>query len=125
MTGKTIHVAAENAAFRESLRATVASFGIGDAVIASSEGEEGVDAVRETNPDILVVSTGVEENTAEHLQWYRDAAPQAHIVGFAFTEREGEDLRALGIETVVSTKSPRSEVIEVLQQIDRDTSKSI
>lgn len=121
MTGKTIHVAAENPAFRESLRATVASFGIGDIVIASSEGEEGIMAVRDTRPDILVVSTGVDEDTAEHLQWYRDAAPQAHIVGFAFNEREEEDLRALGIETVVSTKSPRSEVMRVLQQIDRGT----
>ena len=37
-------------------------------------------------PDILVVNTSVEVNTAEHLQWYREAAPQAHIVGFAFNE---------------------------------------
>ena len=121
MADKIVHVAAESAGLRESLRATVASFGIGDVVVASSEGSEGVVAVRESKPDILVVSTGVDEDTAEHLRWYRDAAPQAHIVGFAFNEAEEEDLRARGIETVVSVKSSRAEVIEVLQQVDRDT----
>ena len=123
MTDKIVHVAAENAAFRESLRATVASFGIGDVVMASSQGADGVVAVRESKPDILAVSTGVDEDTAEHLQWYRNAAPQAHIVGFAFNEAEEDDLRALGIETVVSVRSSRAEVMEVLRQVDRDTSK--
>ncbi|PZX14247.1 hypothetical protein LX81_03046 [Palleronia aestuarii] len=118
---KKIHVAAENAALRESLKATIETFDIGDVVMASTEGEEGTVAVRETKPDILVVSTSVEEDTAEHLQWYRDAAPQAHIVGFAFNDRQAEDLRDLGIETVVSVKSPRAEVIRILQQVDRDT----
>ena len=38
MIKKIVHFAAENATFRESLRVTVASFGIGDIVCASSEG---------------------------------------------------------------------------------------
>ena len=122
MATKKVHVAAENAELRESLRATIESFGIGDIVIASSEGSDGTVEVGKTKPDILVVSTAVEENTAEHLQWYRDAAPQAHIVGFAFNETEEKDLLALGIETVVSVKSPRAEVMKVLQQVDRETS---
>lgn len=121
MKNKVVHVAAESDTFRESLRTTVASFGIGNVVMSSSEGSEGTVAVRESKPDILVVSTSVEEDTAEHLKWYRDAAPKAHIVGFAFTPDEELDLRALGIETVVSVKSPRSEVIKVLQQVDEDT----
>ncbi|WP_299845934.1 hypothetical protein [uncultured Jannaschia sp.] len=124
MTEKIVHVAAENAAFRESLRATIASFGIGDVVSASSEGDEGTVSVRTIKPGILVVSTAVEENTSEHLQWYRDAAPQAHIVGFAFNAEEEKDLLALGIETVVSVKSARRDVMRVLQQVDRVTSSA-
>ena len=78
-----------------------------------------MNAGRHGQSDILFVSTGVDEDTAEHLRWHRDAAPQVHIVGLAFNAVKEAGLRDLG--TVVSAESSRAKVMEVLQQVDRDT----
>ena len=118
---KKIHVAAENLNYRESLRYTIESFNIGDVVVASTEGSEGTESVRESDPDILIVSTAIWENTVEHMEWYRLAAPRAHIIGFAFNEEEARGMKEAGIQSVVSSKISRDQMIQTLQDIDKDT----
>lgn len=118
---KKIHVAAENPNYRESLRYTIESYKIGDVVVASSEGSIGTVAVRESDPDILIVSTEIGEDTVEHMEWYRAAAPRAHIIGFAFTEEEARGMKDAGIQTVVSSTISRNQMIQTLQDVDKAT----
>ena len=121
MNHKTVHVAAENPDYRASLKSTLQKFGIGDLIETSREGAEGVIAVRDTRPEILIVCCNADEDAVEHLQWYREAAPKAYIIGFAFSEDEARGLRRAKVDRVVMSNITRGDLIDVFQNADRCT----
>ena len=116
MTRATIPVAAENPAVRASLHATLVGCGIGDLVQASAEGSEGVVAVRDVAPAILVIATGPDEDAAEDVSGYREAAPDAHLIGFAFSRAEA--FGRSGVDTVVRSDVGRAHFVEILRAIE-------
>ena len=124
MPRKTIHVAAENPLYRESLRQTLQDYDIGDVVLASDQGALGVEAARFTQPSILIVSTSAEDDTIAHLHRYRQAAPDAYLIGFAFNEEEARHLAQGGVDRVVMSGIDRQEMLRVLQEADARTERS-
>ena len=124
MPRKTIHIAAENPLYRESLRQTLEDYDIGDVVLASDQGALGAEAARFTQPSILIVSTSVEDDTIAHMHRYRQAAPDAYLIGFAFNEEEARHLQRDGVDRVVRSGIDRAQMIAILADADARTERS-
>lgn len=64
------------------------------------EGVEGVDHVRRTNPDLVILGVAPDENWDRHIGMYQDAF-DGPIVGFAFDDAQREAYKRCGVQEVV------------------------
>lgn len=113
---RTVHVAAESSPVRESLEAMLTLGVVG----ASSEGVRDLATMAACAPDILVVPTGPEEDAAPRASWCRRAAPDAHLIGFAFSQAQAS--RAGGVDAVARSNIGRARVLETLRSADKGAS---
>ena len=116
MTQRVIHIAAETAAVRQSLRATLVSYDIGDVVDTSDQGCEGVEAVKGKDIQILVICTGPNEDVSQHTTWYRDAAPQSYLIGFAFNDDQADGYRDGNVDAVARSNMGREGFIRLMRK---------
>ena len=119
MGEQKVHVAAEDPAVRSSLRSTIDSYGVGDVVEMSTEGAKGAVIVAGKQPEIVVLAISAKDAPTRHVEWYREAAPTAYIVGFAFDEAEGAALCEGGADEVVRSDVGRAGFLRVMRRAER------
>ena len=119
MSEHKVHVAAEDPAVRRSLRSTIESYGVGEVVEMSPEGAAGAMVVAESRPGIVVLAVSAKPTPSRHVGWYREAAPTAYIVGFAFNEAERASLAGGGTDEVVMSNVGRAGFLEVMRRAER------
>ena len=116
MTIRSVHIAAEDASVRETLRQILAEdAGEGEVIALSREGAHGVAAVADTQPEVVVLATRPGAAASEHTFWYKRAAPQARLIGFAFSDEQERQYHEAGADAVARSREGRAGLVRLVQ----------
>ena len=116
MTVEVVHIASDSASVRETLRQILTGGGVGAVVALSREGADGVAAVKDTRPEVIVLATApAEEGVPEHVFWYKHAAPEARLVRFAFSDRQESEYHEAGADAVARSDAGREPLVQLLR----------
>ncbi len=121
---RTIHIAAEDAEIREKLRRIIVGYGVGDVVSASEEGETGANVAGRIRPKILVLAVGPNEKVSTQEGTYREAAPDAYLIGFAFTQDQAIEFERIDLDEIVRSNIGKHGFQNTLIRADRKTAGS-
>lgn len=112
-----VHVACDHELHRKGLAALLDCHDELQVIRTSPEGIRGVKEVQQTNPDVLVLAVPIREQVKMHADWYRDALPNAGIVGFCSVPQQAGEYLAVGIDVVVHCHSTTSDFLKAIQQV--------
>lgn len=112
-----VHVACDHEIHRKGLAALLDCHEELRVVSTTPEGVRGVEEVRSTKPDALVLAVPIGEKVETHASWYRDALPNTGIVGFCSVPSQAEEYRQAGIDRVIHTYSTTKELLQAICEI--------
>lgn len=112
-----VHVACDHEIIRRSLAALLDSDESLDVIRTSPEGVRGLEAVRNTRADVLVLAVPPHEDIAQHADWYRQAISDAGIVGFAVTDEQAEGYRTAGIEEIIYSHNSTADLSQAIHRV--------
>lgn len=116
VTPRIVHVAAEDASVRETLRQVLAEHAGMDAVIVlSREGAHGFAAVADTQPQVVVLATRPGAGACEDTVWYKHALPKARLIAFAFSDEQERQYWEAGADAVARSREGRAGLVRLLQ----------
>lgn len=112
-----VHVACDHEIHRKGLAALLDCHDELQVIRTSPEGIRGVKEVQQTKPDVLVLAVPIGEEVKKHADWYRDALPNAGIVGFCSVPDQASKYLAVGIDVVVYCHSTTSDFLQAIHQV--------
>lgn len=97
-----VHIACDDPTYREAITALLQQDDSVRVVEVGREQERGLADLEDTDPDVTVLAVPPGEDVASHTRMYLEAAgTTTRLVGFCTLDRQAEEYRGAGVETVV------------------------